>query len=408
MPFIGNTCVRSGQIAGRRLAFMAFSTISGLMLSQSALASNITVGNPVNGARVASTVWVRAHNVGCSGLRPNTFGFSIDNSKTITWGVSAYDIDADKVPVTAGTHTIHFKSWTTHGICQVVSTTFTAAGAGTSTGGNNGNGSGSGSGTGSGNGSGGGTVGGGSGTGTGSGSGSNGSGTGSGSTGSQGNNGIPSNAVSSDILDGKDWLFERDPAISGESSGSTVFPATTPLYDDAREFYMTYSSRGGQRWHLSFAKDPAATHFVYDTYVYFVDPTQVANLELDMNQVMSDGRTVIFGTQCSVYSKTWEYTLMAAATHWHPSNIPCNPQTWTANTWHHIQIASHRDDAGIVTYDWVNVDGTHSEFNNATGKSAEHLGWQKGTLLINFQIDGASKSSGTITAYAHQVTVFRW
>jgi hypothetical protein len=61
-----------------------------------------------------------------------------------------------------------------------------------------------------------------------------------------------------------------------------------------------------------------------------------------------------------------------------------------------------------VSYDWVNVDGVHSEFAKASGNAAEALGWQKGTLLINFQLDGASKDSGTITAYAHDVTVLRW
>jgi hypothetical protein len=56
----------------------------------------------------------------------------------------------------------------------------------------------------------------------------------------------------------------------------------------------------------------------------------------------------------------------------------------------------------------VNVDGVHSEFVKATGNSSEGLGWQKGTLLINFQFDGANKDGGTITAYAHNVTVLRW
>jgi hypothetical protein len=187
-----------------------------------------------------------------------------------------------------------------------------------------------------------------------------------------------------------------------------VYPATTPSGDDAREFYMTYSSRGGERWHISFAKDATATHFVYDTYVYFTDPSQVANVELDMNQVLADGRTVIFGTQCSSYSQTWEYTIVSGGTHWKSSNIACNPKNWTANTWHHVQIASHRDNGGVVTYDWVNFDSTHSDFKDATGVSAEALGWAKGDLLINFQLDGAAKDSGAITAYAHKLTVYRW
>jgi hypothetical protein len=395
-----NTSFRSGQQFRRWLAMFAFSTLPGLMLSQTAMASNITVGSPVSGLRVSSTVWVRAHSTGCDGARPNKFGYSIDNSRTTVWGVTAYDIDAEKVPLNAGTHTIHFKSWNQQGqLCPVVNTTVIATGAKNSGQGSTGGGSSSSGSAGSGSG---GSTGSGD---TNSGQGSGGSvGTGSGSTAGD----IPSNAVSSEILDGKSWLYERDEAISGEARGSTAYPATTPLYDDAREFYMTYSSRGGVRWHLSFAKDTTATHFVYDTYVYIVDPTQIANIELDMNQVMADGRTVILGTQCSVYSKTWEYTLIASGTHWHASNIPCNPQTWAANTWHHVQIATHRDNEGNATYDWVNLDGTHSEFQKATGNSAESAGWHPGTLLINFQLDGASKDSGTIRAYVHELTVLRW
>jgi hypothetical protein len=36
------------------------------------------------------------------------------------------------------------------------------------------------------------------------------------------------------------------------------------------------------------------------------------------------------------------------------------------------------------------------------------LGWAKGDLLINFQLDGAAKDSGAITAYVHKLTVLRW
>jgi hypothetical protein len=385
-------CSRPGQLPRHRLTSLFFATLLALMFSQLALASKITIASPVNGTHVSSSIWVRAHNVGCEGLRPIAFGYSIDNSRTIAWGVTAYDIDATKVPVGAGTHAIHFKSWTSKGRCPVANTTFSttpprvssppppvvtpplppvvtpplppvvtpplppvvtppAPGLGL----------------------------------------------------------IPSDAIWSANLDGATrWAGEQDAAMPGSARGSTVYPATTPLGDDAREFYMTYSSRGGVRWHVSFAKDDSATHFVYDTFVYLTDPSQVANIELDMNQVISDGRTVIFGTQCSTYSKTWEYTIVSGGTHWKPSNIACNPQNWAANTWHHIQIASHRNDGGMVTYDWVTFDETHSDFNNATGNSAEELGWAKGTLLLNFQLDGAVKGSGAITAYVHKMTVLRW
>jgi hypothetical protein len=389
MLFFRRTCSHPGQLPIHRVALVFFATLSALIFSQSALASNITIASPVNGTRVSNSIWVRAHNVGCDGLRPIAFGYSVDNSRTTVLGVTAYDIDVTKVPIGAGTHTIRFKSWTTKGVCPVGNTTFSIN---------------------------------------------------SRSTppppvvapppppvvippppvvipppppvvtppvpvpGS-----IPSDAIASANLDSsRRWAGEQDAGMPGSARGSTVYPATTPSGDDAREFYMTYSSRGGVRWHISFARDENATHFVYDTYVYLTDPSQVANVELDMNQVISDRRTVIFGTQCSSYSKTWEYTIVSGGTHWKSSNIACNPKNWVANTWHHIQIASHRDNGGIVTYDWVNFDETHSDFKDATGDSAEALGWAKGDLLINFQLDGPAKDSGAITAYVHKMTVLRW
>jgi hypothetical protein len=221
---------------------------------------------------------------------------------------------------------------------------------------------------------------------------------------------IPSNAVSSGVLDGSNnWQWNHDPGTPGSSQGSSVYPVSGLSPDNAaREYYMTYSGRSGEIYHLSFGKDLNATHFVYDAYVYVDDPSQLANLEMDMNDVMSDGKTVILGTQCSTYSKSWEYTYYSAGFHWHSSNIPCDPKTWSAKTWHHIQIASQRDSNGIATYDWVNVDGVYSDFQNATVNSASSLGWALGDLLINFQIDGANAGSGSNTLYTDKLMVWRW
>ena len=81
---------------------------------------------------------------------------------------------------------------------------------------------------------------------------------------------------------------------------------------------------------------------------------------------------------------------------------------WTANTWHHFQIASHRDNSGNATYDWVGVDGKYSDFVGASGPDAASLGWAIGSQLINFQIDGSSKLSGSNTLYTDQLIVWRW
>ena len=114
----------------KRLA-LAIVSISGLISSVPALASDITVASPVNGTTIAAPIWVRAHNVGCDGLTPTAFGYSVDGSGTLVRGVTKFDVDATKVSIGSGTHTIHFKSWTSRGICPVVSTTFKVAGSST-------------------------------------------------------------------------------------------------------------------------------------------------------------------------------------------------------------------------------------------------------------------------------------
>jgi hypothetical protein len=353
------------QAAGRRLLLSVLAVLSAALFVQAALASNVTVASPVSGTTTQSPLLVKAHNVGCNGLAPVAFAFMIDSSSTPQWGATAYDIDATNTSIPVGKHTIRFKSWTSAGICPEMDSTVTVT-------------------------------------------------TGTPPPPSGDPNGtpdsIPSNAIASADLDtSTNWAYEHDAGTPGTSRGSTVFPATTPLYDDAREFYMTYTARGGERWHNSFARDTTSTHFVLDTYVYVVNPDQLANLELDLNQVMSDGRTVIFGTQCSSYSGTWEWSYYGSGSpHWHASNIPCNTRNWTAKTWHHIQVAFHRDSNGYVTHDWVNFDGTHSNFSGAAGGSAKALGWAKGSLLMNVQMDGYNKTSGNITAYFHKTTFYRW
>lgn len=335
-------------------------TIAGTQASSDSSTSSgqgITVASPMPGSNDPSNVWVRAHNIGCNGLPPTFFGYSMDSSSYLARGVTSYDIDTT-ASVGGGTHTVHFKSWTAAGICPVVDSTFSVGGS---------------------------------------------------STANASGGYIPSNAtVSAGLERSGNWEYSHDGGTPGWSSGSTYFSAYTPSGDIGRKFYMTYSDYGGEIYHLSFGNDPYATHFVYDTYLYVEDPENVQNIEMDVNQVMANGATVIFGMQCATATHTWQFsTMWGSNPHWNPSNVACNPAGWSANAWHHIQIASHRNDSGVVTYDWVNFDGVQSYFSNATGSSVRQLGWAHGDLLINFQLDGR-KGSASITAFAHQLNIYRW
>ena len=383
MPLTEESHRRLRVRATRGFVLFALAALSSVILCRPALASDVAVGNPVSGTHVSSPLWIRAHNIGCESVPPSAFGYSIDDSTTFVRGVTPYDIDVIGQVMAPGTHTIHFKSWTARGACPVVNTQITVGAPAspsspslpsspTSTSG---------------------VV----------------IGRYVGATLPSVQSAIPPNAVSSGDVDGHSgWGQTHDGGTPGTSRGSSVYPATTPVYDEARQFYMTYTDRAGERWNLSLASSASATHFVLDTYVFFPNPSEVLNLEMDINQVMSNGETVIFGTQCSGVTGTWEAAYTSGKLdHWWSSSIKCNPAHWAANTWHHVQIGMHRDSSGTVIHDWVNLDGTHSNWAYSR-ESAHFLGWARGVVDVQYQIEGTSKSSGSVTSYIHNMTIYRW
>ena len=174
---------------------------------------------------------------------------------------------------------------------------------------------------------------------------------------------------------------------------------------------MSYKNGGGERYWVSFGADTASTNFFYDGWIYIANSTaSIANIELDMNQVLSNGQTVIYGFQCDGYSNTWDYTKNSGTPQspkdgWVHSNASCNPRNWKANAWHHVQIAYSRDKSGNVTYKYVILDGAKQTIN-ATSPCAFALGWRS-TLLTNFQVDGLG-ASGSATVYLDDLTISRW
>src|SRR3984885_10518104 len=196
--------------ATRGLILFALAALSSVMLCRTALASDITVGNPVNGTHVSSPVWIRAHNVGCESVPPSAFGYSIDNSTTFVRGETPYDIDVTGQVIAAGTHTIHFKSWTARGACPVVNTQVIVGAASSPSSPSSPSAPSSAIGP---------RL-----------------GRAEGPPPPQLAIGIPTNAVSSGDLDGQGpWGQGHDGGTPGSSRGSSVYPASTPLYDDARE-----------------------------------------------------------------------------------------------------------------------------------------------------------------------------
>jgi hypothetical protein len=318
--------------------------------------ANVIVSSPANGAEVGSPFTLSANAANCSSQITSAMGYSLDNS-TDTTIVNGTSVSA---AVTSGTgaHTLHVKAWGEAGSVCVTDVAITVeVSAATAE--------------------------------------------------------IPSDAISvSNLQTLSNWVGQNDVASVGGSKGSMSLVSAPSLSGDARKFVSNYTNFGNQRFDVSFGDDTTSTNFFYDAWIYLPYPsTSIANLELDMNQVMSNGQTVIFGFQCDGWSGTWDYTAnkgtpAAPKDTWLHTNAGCNPRKWSTNTWHHVQVSYSRDDSGNVTYKSVWLDGVQSALN-VTVPSAFALGWAP-TLLTNFQVDGSSATTGTATAYLDDLTIYRW
>ncbi len=224
---------------------------------------------------------------------------------------------------------------------------------------------------------------------------------------------IPSTAIKvTGIQSMSNWRIKHDPATPGTSTGVMTEVADPSLSGLAERFDTTYADGGGELYSLTYAKDSAPMNFVYDAEVYIEEGTKIGNLEMDNNQVIPNGDTVIYAFQCAGDSNTWDYssnagTPTAPVVKWIHSTAPCNPANWTPNAWHHVQISYSRDSSGNVTYHSVWLDGVETAINK-TVNSDFRLGWAAGVLIANFQVDGEPHADGSATLYLDKFTISRW
>ncbi len=223
---------------------------------------------------------------------------------------------------------------------------------------------------------------------------------------------IPANAISvSGLQTLNNWIAVDDVSGSGTAQGTMSLVGSPSYGGQALEFLTQFTNAADERYSVVFGDDPDTMNFVWDGWVYLTRSVKsIANLEMDMNQVMANGQTVIYGFQCDGYSGTWDYSMNAGTPQspdgkWVHTNSQCNVQNWNTQKWHHVQIAYSRDDSGNVTYQSVWLDGVESPVN-ATVSSAYSLGWGP-VLLTNFEVDGRG-STGSSTVYLDDLTVYRW
>ena len=320
----------------------------------------VNINAPSNGENVFSPFTLAADSSTCSSERVNSITYSLDNGTDLA---IAHETAIDtKVVAGVGTHTVHVRAWGEHGALCVseVKVTVTDSMAKTED-----------------------------------------------AAEVSSSPSIPSNATAiSSIQINSNWEEMHDSATPGGAKGDMSIVNTPSHGGAARRFVTQFSGSGGERYSDSFGEDTTATNFAYDGWVYVAgSPSNLANMELDLNQVLENGDVMIYSFQCSGYSGVWEYgSNSGGGAKWVRSGVACNPRDWTGNTWHHVQIAYSRNDSGYITYHSITFDGVQHHIEKTVyGKFS--LGWAH-VLQTNFQIDGIG--SGSNTTYLDDLTVYRW
>ncbi len=332
-------------------------TITGSTEGTPTSTGGITVTSPENGSSVSSPFSLAAKASTCSGQAVSSLGYSLDNSSNTTL-INGTSVDT-QVTAASGAHTLHVKSWGKSGAYCVASLSITV----------------------------------------------------SGKTAATSDLTAPASAKNvSSVQTLSGWVAAHDTGANGSASGTTSVVTSPTLSGHARKFTAKYSKNGAERFSKSFGDDRTSTNFLYDGWVYIPAGTgSIANVEMDLNQTMTNGDTVIFGFQCDGYKGRWDYsknkgTATKPVGEWVATSVACNPKNWTRSKWHHVQISYSRTSGGNVTFKSVAFDGTTHTLN-ITAFCARKMGWGS-SIVTNFQIDG--HGSGTATAYLDKLVVSRW
>lgn len=315
---------------------------------------NVTVYAPANGWEVVSPFNLAATASPCDSQPIDAMGYSLDDS-TNTTIVYSTSVNAT-VPAPTGAHILHVKSWGHQGASCVTDIAIVVVPNPLSS--------------------------------------------------------VPVDALVFKTIQAQSgWLEMNDSSSVGSSNGSMLLVSSPSLSGAARRFNTQFTNYGSELYYKAFSSNTSVSNFLYDGWVYIGGSSSgISNIEMDMNQVMANGQTVIYGVQCDTWSSTWDYTENAGTPqnpvdHWLNSNQYCNARQWGTDSWHHVQISYSRDQYGTVTYKSVWLDGVEEDIN-VTVPSAFALGWDS-VLLTNFQIDGYG-SSGSSTVYLDNLNVYAW
>ncbi|MCU1286152.1 MAG: hypothetical protein JWO13_2502 [Acidobacteriales bacterium] len=140
--------------------------------------------------------------------------------------------------------------------------------------------------------------------------------------------------------------------------------------------------------------------FVFDLYFYTDNPGAAQSIEWDVNQFV-DGRSLIFGSQCSYRSKsTWDIWDNVNS-HWISTGVVC--PALQAYQWNHVVLEFERTSDNRIRYIAMTMNGTKHYLNWYYASTATT--WSG--VTVNYQMDGDFKQTNYST-WVDKMTLNYW
>lgn len=335
-----------------------------LALAAAPAVAQVSVNSPTDGEHVSSPFKFDVTASTCSSDAVTAIGYSLDSStQTTHWNSQSVNTS---IAAPGGSHTLHVKAWNGKGEVCVVDVSIDVVAEGSSDGSSGG-----------------------------------------------GLSVVPSNATKVGAIQTlSGWQKVHDGGTTGSSNGTMSIASSPSVAGASRLFANEFKDYGGERYWVHFSDDTSAQNFLYDGWVYIHDSSSgFKNLEFDVAQTMDNGQTAMMAFQCDGWNHTWDYGINAGSAAkskatWRHSSAYCNPQAWSVNAWHHVQIYVSRNDSGSLTYHAVWLDGNKQTLE-ATAFGAFDLGWGP-AIITQFQVDGSSSGTTYGNVYLDELSVYRW
>lgn len=214
------------------------------------------------------------------------------------------------------------------------------------------------------------------------------------------------------------WQTQPDCGTVGNKTNvTTTYPSTAELNGwnaDSWALGFTYSETGGGvRWFNQLPDNSnadAATHFLYDAYVYIAPGSNVGQIEMDINHASPENDLYLMAMQCNIVNGTWDVTVYGQ--NWVHTSNPC--RNVTTGAWHHLQVLYHHDanPGTTIYYDEASLDGNVQTLSCPTlsdgcESTMQTTSWAR-SVGPNFQLDGGGSNGSSITAYVDNLTVWYW